>query len=297
MRLCIGTVQFGMDYGVAHTKALELRDAVDCLDYAVQNGVSAIDTSPAYGYAESIVGEFIKKKTVARDALFISDKLYPELRDDLTPKARAGEISRRVETSLKTLNTDYFDAYMYHTSTYAFRPELLEALFEIKRQGRARSVGVSVYEPLEALACRESDFVDFMQAPYSAFDRRMKNAGAFDSRGKMTIHARSAFVQGLLFMKEDELPPYLAGAAPFIKRYSELCRDYRVSEAALAMGYVKREEAISAIVFGAIDREQIRNNINDFAAELPDSLIEIVEREFRGMDEELYVPTRWKKQI
>ena len=51
MELCLGTVQFGMDYGIAGQKQPTVEKAVECLDYATQNGISTIDTANAYGTA------------------------------------------------------------------------------------------------------------------------------------------------------------------------------------------------------------------------------------------------------
>ena len=65
MELCLGTVQFGLDYGIIGQKKPPLEYAVNCLDYATQNGIAAIDTAAAYGNAEEVVGAFLKKKTVA----------------------------------------------------------------------------------------------------------------------------------------------------------------------------------------------------------------------------------------
>lgn len=67
MKLCLGTVQFGMDYGVQRTGQPSCVAAVDVLDTAVQNGVTAIDCAAAYGTAENVVGEFLRLFLGARD--------------------------------------------------------------------------------------------------------------------------------------------------------------------------------------------------------------------------------------
>ena len=51
MQLCLGTVQFGMDYGIRNQKQPTLEQAVEMLDYATQNGINHIDTANAYGTA------------------------------------------------------------------------------------------------------------------------------------------------------------------------------------------------------------------------------------------------------
>lgn len=295
MKLCLGTVQFGMDYGLAKTKAMKIDEAVKCISFAVQNGVTAIDTSPAYGYAESIVGEYIKTSDIARDNIYISDKLYPALPDNLNSEEYEKEINNRINESLEKLNTDYIDAYIYHTSEYALNNELLKALFSVKEKGKAKKIGVSVYTPEEALACCYDEYADFLQLPYSVFDRRMKVAGVFGFPEKMTIHARSVFVQGLLFMPENELPYFLSDAKSAVTRYHELCKEYCVSESALAMGYVKQNAAISAIVFGAVSEEQIKSNIDAFNTNMSKELLDKAEKEFHCLDEAIYLPTLWNK--
>ena len=62
MELCLGTVQFGMDYGIFNQKKKDINYCIECLDYATQNGIKAIDTAAAYGNAEEIVGLFLSKK-------------------------------------------------------------------------------------------------------------------------------------------------------------------------------------------------------------------------------------------
>lgn len=79
MKLCLGTVQFGMDYGVYNTQKKDKEYCIKCLDYATKNGVSAIDTATAYGNAEEVVGDFLERKTISRDNLFLSTKLLPNI--------------------------------------------------------------------------------------------------------------------------------------------------------------------------------------------------------------------------
>ena len=45
MQLCLGTVQFGMDYGIKNQKQPSLEQCIEMLDYAIQNGIDNIDTT------------------------------------------------------------------------------------------------------------------------------------------------------------------------------------------------------------------------------------------------------------
>lgn len=297
MKLCLGTVQFGMDYGIKGQKKPDIEDAIDCLDYATHNGINAIDTARAYGSAEEIVGEFLKRRLVNREDIFISTKFKPNLLDEYTPSEYKRIIQTEAELQLDITRAEYFDAYIFHSARYAFDNEKLEAIFEIKRKGIARKVGVSVYEPEEALACYESPYVDFVQMPYSIFDHRMKKSGVFepDRIGDCEIHTRSAFLQGLITMDEDKVPPFLEKARPIIRKIDRMCTDENISRVCLAMQYVKREATISHLVFGIDSLDQLKEDIKCFNMNVDAEILDEIDKEFDDIEADLVMPSLWKR--
>ncbi len=297
MELCLGTVQFGLNYGILDQKKPLLSDAVKWIDYATQNGIHAIDTARAYGNAEEVVGEFLKLKTVPRDTLFVSTKLLPNILDDVQPSEYVDVIEREITSQLKTLHTDYVDAYVFHSARYAHDINKIEAIRTVVDKGYALKSGVSVYEPDEAMACFESGLVDFIQAPYSIFDHRMKSSGIIDHPQKKgcDLHTRSAFIQGLIVMDEDQVPPFLEKAKPIVGRIKKLCDGEGISRAQLALQYVKRESGISHLVFGVDSLEQLKEDIELFNEELPEDLIERIGSEFDEIDADIVMPSLWKR--
>lgn len=297
MELCLGTVQFGMDYGILGQKKPSVEDAVSWMDYATQNGVKAIDTARMYGTAEEVVGEFLKRKTIPREELFISTKLRPNLLDGVEPCEYEGMIEREIVSQLKTLNTDYVDAYLFHSSRYSYDNAKLEAIYKIREKGYVRKSGVSVYEPDEARACFRSGIAGFIQIPYSIFDHRMKRSGIFKAAGDSgcEIHARSAFIQGLIIMNEGQVPPFLEQAKPIVRKITALSREAGLSRVQLALQYVKREQAISHLVFGVDSLEQLKEDIAFFYEDLPTDLLEQIGAEFDDIEAEIVMPSLWKR--
>lgn len=297
MELCLGTVQFGMDYGILNQKRPELSDAVDWLDYATQNGICAIDTAKAYGSAEKVVGEFLKRKTIPRDQLFVSTKLLPNILDDVEEKDYEKVIEREITAQLRTLSTDYVDAYIFHSARYAFDLAKLEAIHTVVDKGYARKCGVSVYEPEEAIACYKSQVVDFIQAPYSIFDHRMKTGNVIDNpiKGNCELHTRSAFIQGLIIMEENEVPPFLDKARPIVRRIKSLCDNEGISRTQLALQYVKREKGISHLVFGVDSLKQLKEDIRLFNEDLPEDLLAKIGAEFDDIEADIVMPSLWKR--
>ncbi len=299
MKLCLGTVQFGMDYGIRNQKRPSIEDAIKILDYAVHNGINTIDTAASYGTAEDVVGEFLKRDLIKRDKLFIISKFTPNALDDVDEKDYKKVINEHLTKSLERLHTDYLDAYMFHSSRYAYNPEMLNALYEVRQEGRIRHSGVSVYYPDEAKICINSDKVDFMQLPSSIFDQRMRNEGVFElaqEKKNTQIHSRSAFIQGLILMNEDEVPPYLNGAKPILRKIDVICKKHNISRISLAINWVKQFKAISHLVFGVDNIEQLKENIGIFNEEFPSEILNEISNEFTNIEANIFMPSLWVKK-
>ena len=299
MELCLGTVQFGMDYGIRKHKQPTADDAIKILDFATQHGISNIDTAAAYGTAEDIVGEFLSKKTIERGKLFIISKVTPNILDGIQSKDYKKKINECLLKSLKRLHTDYLDSYIFHSSRYAFDEKKLEALYEIKKEGRIRHCGISVYYPEEAKICMESPYVDFIQLPSSLFDQRMLKSGIFelaDQNKSIQIHSRSAFIQGLLLMNAREVPDYLKSAIPLINKMEVICKAYNISKVKLAMLFVKQFSAVSHLVFGVHNIEQLKEDIDIFSQETPNDILAEIATSFDSIPAEIVVPSLWVKE-
>ncbi len=299
MQICLGTVQFGMDYGIVNQKMPAIEESLKMLDFATQNGINTIDTAFAYGIAEDVVGEFLKRKTISRDKLFISSKFKPNVLDDAAPEHYVKIIKAHLNAQLKRLNTDYLDSYMFHSSRYAFNDLMLRAMYEVKKEGKVRHCGVSVYYPDEARKCIESEYVDFIQLPFSIFDQRMLKDGIFDlakEKKDTIIHSRSAFIQGLILMNEAEVPSFLNAAKPIVRKIDELCKKYNVNRISLAMNFVKQFDAITHLVFGVDNIQQLKENIKIFDESLPVELLLDISKEFKNLDTNIIMPSLWCKK-
>lgn len=297
MELCLGTVQFGMDYGIKGQKQPSVDQAVEMLDYATHNGITTIDTANAYGTAEDVVGVFLSKKTVSRDKLFIISKFRPNLLDEVSPNEYYSVMRANLENTLSRLHTDYLDSYLLHSARYVFDDEIIETLNRMKRDGLVRRVGVSIYEPEEAKKCIDRPNVEFMQLPYSIFDQRMEKAGVFEyaKKDNILIHSRSAFIQGLILMNENEVPDFLSKAKPIVRKIDVLCHRHGISRISLAMNYVKQQSRISHLVFGVDNINQLKENIQIFQEDIPADIIEDIAKEFTDIEADIVMPSLWKK--
>ena len=296
MKLCLGTVQFGGDYGIRGGKRPPVDEVVKMLDFATQNGVDAIDTAAAYGSAEDVVGAFLKRRTIPRERLCVVSKFGTDVFSGLAPDRWGSALAAAAKASLARLCTDYLDAFVCHVPKAAFDDAVAAAMGEVKKLGLARHVGVSVYETDEAFACMGNGACDFMQVPFSVLDQRMMTSGALESalRKGVIVHSRSAFVQGLVLMAESEVPERLSETRPLVRELIRLCASAGTSRRAMAMAFVRRQKAISHLVFGVDDLNQLKENIAAFSENVPDAALDEAMRLFGNVDPDLVMPNKWR---
>lgn len=297
MKMCLGTVQFGMNYGIRRQKQPSFQDVAAMLDYVTQNGIDTIDTAYIYGNAEEVIGFFLKQKTIARDKLSIISKLQPNILDDKPMEKWSFIMRENLTESLSRLKLDYIDGYLMHSSRYVFNPYIVECLSKLKKEGLVKNIGVSVYEQAEAEAAVNSDVIDMLQIPYSIFDQRLEKGGFFNSvkLDEKIIFARSPFLQGLMLMNEEEIPVNLKKAIPIIREINEVSKKYGLSRVSLAIHYVKLQSKIDFLVFGVDNMVQLQENIREFAFDPDKDLIMEISKKFKNLEADLVIPSLWHK--
>lgn len=297
MELCLGTVQFGMDYGIRGKKKPELSEALAMMDYAVQNGISSIDTASAYGEAEDVVGTFLQRFQPVRDELLLTSKLLPNILEHVAETDYYKTIRDNLQNSLRRLHTDYLDGYYFHTPGYVFRDAAVDAMARLKREGYIRNVGVSAYEVTEVEEGISNPEVSLIQVPFSILDQRMEKSGVFAQAQKAgtMIHTRSAFIQGLIFMQPDEVPQYLRKATPILWKIEKLSGQYKLSIPELAIYFVKNHSSIDRLVFGVHNLEQLKENISIFNDGEKSDAVEKIAEQFQDLDADIVIPSLWRK--
>ena len=203
MKLALGTVQFGLDYGVANRSG-RVADAVAgaILRLARSNGIDTLDTAIAYGKSEAVLGG------VGVADWKIVSKL-PPVPDGIADVAAWAR--QQVLGTLDRLRVPQLHAVLLHRPAQLHEPvgpALLDALHRLKAEGLARGIGISIYAADELPALTALAHFDLVQAPLNIVDRRLLDSGwaARLHEAGTEVHTRSAFMQGLLLMPPAERP-------------------------------------------------------------------------------------------
>ena len=122
---------------------IEPKDTFEAVSTAFQVGYRHIDTAEMYGN-EKEVGEAVAKSGLDRADVFVTSKLANDAH-------RPDDARRAFEASLKALGFDYLDLFLIHWPLPAkYDGDFVstwQTLEEFYREGRARSIGVSNFQP------------------------------------------------------------------------------------------------------------------------------------------------------
>jgi len=203
MKLALGTVQFGLSYGIANKNGqISRQSANDIINLARSNKIDILDTAITYGESEERLGEI----GVSDFKIVTKLPALPENHLDLEQW-----IHSQVKNSLTKLRVNNIYSLLLH------RPRQLtnntgesfnKTLLALKKEGLIEKIGVSIYAPEELEAIFHTGLIDIVQAPLNLLDQRIVTSGwlqrLYDAG--VEIHTRSAFLQGLLLMPRKTIP-------------------------------------------------------------------------------------------
>jgi len=257
-RLCLGTVQFGLDYGIANEgRKVEKGEVFEILKYAYNKGINNLDTAFSYGESENLIGEFINKSK-------LNFKVISKLPTVSKPDNEEG-IKKIFYQSLTNLNRKDLYGYLIHKFDNFLKYDILwDILEDLKKRGYIKKIGFSLYSPreLEVLLDKRINF-DIIQLPYSIFDRRFEKYFKLLRENNIEIYARSVFLHGLVFLKPDDLSKSLSGASKCIYKVNDLARKNDISINALCLNFALLNANVDKVIIGIDSLEHLKENIED----------------------------------
>lgn len=320
-KICLGTMTFGQQNSEA--------EAHDQLDFALQHGVNFIDTAemystPAkvetYGATEKMIGNWFKKSG-KRDAVVLATKIggpnrgLEYMRDDLHFNTKTLALS--VDKSLQRLQTDYIDLYQLHwperkSNMFGQRgfkmqedawqdniQDVLEALQELIRQGKIKTIGVSNETPwglmrfMEESRKHQLPKIITIQNPYSLLNRTFEvGLSEVCHRENVGLLAYSPLAFGVLsgkFLTGAALPKARINLFPQFsrynsensreasKRYRQVAQDFGLTLTELSLAFIAQQPFVTSTIIGATNLEQLQENINTIKVELTPAMLQAIE--------------------
>lgn len=285
MKIALGTVQFGMQYGVASSGDRVSVDEVQrILAVARSNGIDTLDTAAAYGDSEKVLGR------AHSDGFKIVSKLPP--RQPYDGKI-AKWVTACVEGSLVNLGQSSLYGFLLHRPLELLGSDgrdIYETLEGLKRQGLIKKIGASVSGPEDLEKLPSNYKFDLIQAPMNLLDRRMLESGWLKKlkQAGIEIHIRSAFLQGLLLMPAQNRPSYFDRWVDLFETIDAWRCSEQLTPLQACLGFLNQQADIDKIVVGvdsASQLEEILDAANSSTSSAPAAL--------SSSDESLINPANW----
>lgn len=250
-QLCLGTVQFGLPYGVTNQIGQVPEEEVRrILDLAAASGIGLLDTAQAYGTAEAVVGRCWPTDSPRR------------LISKLPTGVPRQSWQQSLTTSLQRLQAPKLDGFLLHRASDLLLPDggaLLDWLEGLRDRGLVERIGVSIYEASE-LEGLPLDRLQLVQLPLSMYDQRLIRDGTVGRLQDLgiAVHARSVLLQGLLLQSPNHWPEHLSPAfRDHHARWLEHLHKEGQSPEAGALGFVRACESLEAVLVGVVSAAEL----------------------------------------
>ena len=299
-RLTLGTVALGMNYGISNNEDKpDKASSFGIISSALKAGINTLDTARGYGEAEQLIGDFLEDREI-NEPINIVTKFRISL-ENLTNKEKVREeIYNSVRSSLSLLKIKYIPICLLHMNRRLPLDDVLENLpsifSDLKNDGLIDVAGVSVDHPDEAVSFLEHPVIEAMQVPLNIFDTRVIKNGSLDRMHKdgKIVFVRSVFLQGLFFMNPHSLKGNLTEAVTYIEALQNIARRANMTIAQLAFSFINNLQGISSIVFGAVNQEQVKQNIALLETDvISDEIKALIKYNFDEVPEHIITPGQW----
>lgn len=269
MKLILGTVQFGLNYGINNLNGkVSLQDSLDILGCAFDNGIKILDSAEVYGNAHQVIGMFHNENP--KKIFKVITKLPNQINDD---------IFQKVDGYLKELNVTQLETLMFHSyKSYKDNIENFDVLKKLKSDKKIKSLGVSVYTNDEIENVILNQDIDIIQLPFNLFDNvnvRNEILQKAKSKGKI-IHTRSALLQGLFFKDINDTNTTVQNLKNELSLLNDISNRDKASISEVALSYCLNQKNIDNVLIGVDSIDQLKDNIETINYTLKQKTVDII---------------------
>jgi aryl-alcohol dehydrogenase-like predicted oxidoreductase len=278
-RLALGTVQFGLDYGISNTSGqAPIEEARKILELAKEHDIDTLDTASGYGNSERVLGE-----------IGIND--FQIVTKTTSLQLGIANVLQSFHQSLADLNTANVDGLLIHNID-EIKDKQFDALYEelekLKQDKIINKIGFSTYTPDQVDFLLDNFDFDLIQVPFNVFDTRLIDGGQLQAlkNQNIEVHARSVFLQGLL-LDFKHLGNYFSKWTKEFDSYQETVQDSELSLLEYALNFALNTSELDKVLVGVDNANQLLDIVNS-------STMSVNLNEFSINDVGLLNPVYWR---
>jgi D-threo-aldose 1-dehydrogenase len=264
--------------GTAHVGKGSDAQGVAIIQKALELGMTLLDTAPLYK-TERYLG--LALAGVPRDSYVLATKVgrLPDGQGGFTFNFSREDVLRSIDNSLKALKIDRIDILHIHDPDNHYHQALDEAfptLAELRSQGVIKAVGSGMNQwQMLADFARNADFDCFLLAGrYTLLEQTSLGAMELFHQKKMSVFPGGVYNSGILATGATGnatynyhlAPPEIMGKA---RRLETICAKHNVPLNAAAVQFVNANPAVTSLVIGADQVEQVQQNLDALYVPIP----------------------------
>lgn len=291
--ICIGTAQFGMEYGIANKEGQPKIDEIRrIIETASKNNIFFYDTAASYGNSEAILGAVFSDLNIA-DKVNCITKLSPDF-----SFLSYDELKETISKSLDRLQISTLWGLLTHrTKIKGDWKHFTKAIEKLKSEKIIKYFGVSIYQPEDALRFAKEKYIDIIQVPFNILDRRLLDNGFFDIalENHKKVFIRSVFLQGLLLMDQDQLiNKNMDWVLPYLSRFQGYIKNNTTDKKRFALKMVSQYLPQAKLIMGLDSHDQLLENMKILKSKpLSENLINDWWTNLPNYPERLLNPSLW----
>ena len=274
MKIALGSVQFGIPYGVSNNEGkTSKKQALSILNFAQKKGIRTIDTAPSYGDSERVLGKLFEGEEwdiITKTLPFNSKSINEEQIEQLRSVFRE---------SLVSLHKKSIYGLLVHSCNDLLKPggeKIFREMERLREIGMVKKIGVSAYSSKQIAAILGKFNIDLIQLPINILDQRLVSGGQLTrlKNHGVEIHARSVFLQGLLLMSPNNIPSWFDPVRGVLESFHKEAKKRNMSVLQLALSFVQSINEVDKIIVGINTLEHLyevmsatsmRVNITEFS--------------------------------
>jgi aryl-alcohol dehydrogenase-like predicted oxidoreductase len=294
-RFSLGTVQWGMDYGISNKNGIpDDLELGEMLEWALKNGINHLDTARSYADSEARIGRLLFQKNLKfhiTTKLDISNVILDSNRQKIE-----NAVVKCITESLRQLGLKKLDNVLLHRAEIAIRGEMIawETLQEFKQKGKIGKIGFSAQNPGEANLAFNLSGCGVVQVASSLLDQRLSRQGYFEKCRDFLIetHVRSTFLQGVAFMDSSQLTGKLRELAPTLDRIRYFANRFGIPATELWKKYAQELNA-DFLIIGVTNKSELVESLKQVNPWKNDTLIQEFIQNLPLHSDEALDPSYW----
>ena len=257
-KLALGTVQFGLRYGIANKSGkIKFSIAKDIINLANKKKIDLLDTAIAYGDSEKVIGKIGVKNFKIVSKLPNPPKKIIDIQS---------WIENEVKNCLDRLGIESLYGLLIHQTDILLDERgkaIIDTLYKLKHLKLVKNIGVSIYDPSELDQVMKLMKINIVQAPLNIIDRRLETSGWLSqlTKDNIEVHTRSTFLQGLLLLSRNNIPLIFDKWSNIWDQWAHELKKNEFDAASVCLSYPLSLTGVNRVIVGVDNLDQFDNLI------------------------------------